>query len=134
MASLQAHLSVWIIKWRVKRKLRGVRDYRIARKILRPDPYKVPSNVRISSAQLNGVSGEWLDGPQSTNRVLLYLHGGGFFGCSAETHRPITASFARLPRSFRRPLYYFRRGRILPPPETPSELTLGGVPCSMATI
>ena len=95
MASLQAHLSVWIIKWRVKRKLRGVRDYRLARKILRPDPYRVPSDVRISPAELNGVSGEWVEGPQPTNRVLLYLHGGGYFGCSAETHRPITASFAR---------------------------------------
>ncbi|MGH9676801.1 MAG: alpha/beta hydrolase, partial [Candidatus Acidiferrum sp.] len=27
--------------------------------------------------------------------ALLYLHGGGYFGCSAETHRPITCSFAR---------------------------------------
>jgi acetyl esterase/lipase len=26
--------------------------------------------------------------------VLLYLHGGGYFACSAETHRPITAFFA----------------------------------------
>lgn len=94
MASLQAHLSVWIIKWRVKRKLRGVRDHLIARKILRPDPYKVPSDVRISPAELNGVSGEWVEGRQPTKRVLLYLHGGGYFGCSAETHRPITASFA----------------------------------------
>ncbi len=95
MASLQAHLAVWIIKWRVKRKLRGVRDYHLARKILRPDPYKVPSSVCISPAQLNGISGEWIEGPLSTNGVLLYLHGGGYFGCSAETHRPITVSFAQ---------------------------------------
>ncbi len=26
--------------------------------------------------------------------MLLYLHGGGYFGCSAETHRPITSFFA----------------------------------------
>jgi acetyl esterase/lipase len=26
--------------------------------------------------------------------VLLYLHGGGYFGCSAESHRPITVGFA----------------------------------------
>src|SRR5713226_8475142 len=79
MASLQAHLAVWIIKWRVKRKLRGVRDYHLARKILRPDPYKVPSSVCISPAQLNGISGEGIEGPLSTNGVLLYLHGGGLF-------------------------------------------------------
>ena len=25
---------------------------------------------------------------------MLYLHGGGFVGCSARTHRPLTAAFA----------------------------------------
>jgi acetyl esterase/lipase len=95
MASLQAYLSVWIIKWRVKRRLKGVRDYRRARQILRPDPYTVPSAVRISPAQLGGVSGEWVAGPGPGDIVLLYLHGGGYFGCSAETHRPITVAFAR---------------------------------------
>ena len=92
--SLQARLSVWIVKWRVKRRLKGVRDYRVARKILRPDPYKVPSAVQISPAPLGGVPGERLEGPSPGNTVLLYLHGGGYFGCSAESHRPITAFFA----------------------------------------
>jgi monoterpene epsilon-lactone hydrolase len=94
MASWQAHLSVWIVKWRVKRKLRGVRDYRMARKILRPDPYTVPAAVRISPAQVGGVAGEWVEGAPPTNTVLLYLHGGGYFGCSAASHRPITVGFA----------------------------------------
>jgi monoterpene epsilon-lactone hydrolase len=95
MASWQAHLSVWIIKWRVKRKLRGVRDYRVARKILNPDPYRVPADVRISPAQVGGVLGEWVEGTGATAAVLLYLHGGGYFGCSAQSHRPITVAFAR---------------------------------------
>lgn len=94
MASLQAHLAVWITKWRVKRRLKGVRDYRRARQILRPDAYKVPPTVHISPAQINGVPGEWVETSSASNGVLLYLHGGGYFGCSAETHRPITASFA----------------------------------------
>jgi acetyl esterase/lipase len=94
MASLQAHLAVWMIKWRVKRRLKGVHDYRLARQILRPDPIRVPATVRISPAKVNGVPGEWLEGPNPGNTVLLYLHGGGYFGCSAETHRPITISFA----------------------------------------
>lgn len=95
MASWQAHLSVWIVKWRVKRKLRGVRDYRIARKILRPDPYRVPPDVRITSAELGGVPGEWVEADSAAKIVLLYLHGGGYFGCSARSHRPITVGFAR---------------------------------------
>jgi len=92
--SLQARLSVWIVKWRVKRKLKGVRDYRIARKILRPDPYKIPSTIQISPAHLGGVPGERIEGPSPGDAVLLYLHGGGYFACSAETHRPITVYFA----------------------------------------
>lgn len=94
MASLQAHLAVWITKWRVKRRLKGVRDYREARAILRPERYNVPPSIRVTPAQLGGVPGEWLEGPTQSELVLLYLHGGGYFGCSAETHRPITAGFA----------------------------------------
>lgn len=94
MASWQAHLAVWVVKWRVKRKLRGVRDYRVARKILRPDPYKVPADVHISPAQVGGVPGEWVEGTGAPGAMLLYLHGGGYFGCSAKSHRPITVAFA----------------------------------------
>lgn len=94
MASLQAHLAVWFTKWRVKRRLRGCRDYRVARAILRPLPYKAPTSVRITAANVNGIPGEWLESPNSANTVLLYLHGGGYFGCSAETHRSITVWFA----------------------------------------
>lgn len=94
MASLQAHLAVWFTKWRVKRRLKGCRDYRVARKILRPIPIRVPSSVLITAASVNGSPGEWVESPVSTEAVLLYLHGGGYFGCSAETHRPITIWFA----------------------------------------
>lgn len=94
MASLQARIAVWIVKWRVKRRLKGVRDYRRARQILRPDPYKVPSSIRVTSAQLGSIPGEWVEGPHTGDITLLYLHGGGYFGCSAESHRPITVGFA----------------------------------------
>jgi epsilon-lactone hydrolase len=95
MASLQAHLAVWILKWRTKRRLKHCRDYRLARQILRPLPYKPPAAVRITNASLNGVPGEWVESPSSAqDLLLLYLHGGGYFACSAETHRPITAFFA----------------------------------------
>src|SRR5215472_6582701 len=95
MASFQAHLAVWILKWRTKRRLKHCRDYRLAREILRPLPYKPPAAVRITNASLNGVPGEWVESPSSSqDMLLLYLHGGGYFACSAETHRPITAFFA----------------------------------------
>lgn len=94
MASWQAHLAVWIVKWRVKRRLRGVRDYRVARKILYPDAYTVPATVRTSPAQVGGIPGEWVAGSGTTKSVLLYFHGGGYFACSAASHRPITVGFA----------------------------------------
>jgi epsilon-lactone hydrolase len=94
MASLQAHIAVWLTKWRVKRRLKNCRDYREARRILRPQPYNVPASVRITAAQVNGIPGEWVESQSPTDGILLYLHGGGYFGCSAETHRPITVWFA----------------------------------------
>lgn len=94
MASIQAHLAVWLAKWRIKRRLKGVRDHRRARAILKPDRYNVPASIRITPAQLGSVPGEWVEGPKSGELVLLYLHGGGYFGCSAVTHRPITVNFA----------------------------------------
>jgi epsilon-lactone hydrolase len=95
MASLQAHLAVWIIKWRVKRRLKGVRDHRVARRILRPGPFKVPADIRVTVAQLGGIPGEWVDGPHHNGTTLLYLHGGGYFGCSAREYRPISTFFAQ---------------------------------------
>ncbi len=95
MASIQAYIAVWITKWRIKRRLKGCRDYRVACKILRPLPFKTPAFLRITPSQMNGIPGEWIASPNSTDTVLLYLHGGGYFACSAETHRPITAWFAQ---------------------------------------
>jgi epsilon-lactone hydrolase len=94
MASLQAHLAVWMIKRRVKRRLKNCRDHRLASRILRPPPYKPPASVRFMNAEVGGIPGEWVESPGSAQDVLLYLHGGGYFACSAETHRPITAFFA----------------------------------------
>jgi len=95
MASWQAHIAVWVVKWRVKRKLRTARDLQESRKILRPEPYRTLDGVHISEAQIGGVPGEWVEVSENPSGTLLYLHGGGYFTCSAKTHRAITASFAR---------------------------------------
>ncbi|MGC2527146.1 MAG: alpha/beta hydrolase fold domain-containing protein [Candidatus Acidiferrum sp.] len=95
MASWQAHLAVWIVRRRVKRRLRGAPDYKWARKVLTPEPYTVPAAARISPAEVGGVPGEWVDVASTANSALLFLHGGGYFACSAKTHRPIAVGFAR---------------------------------------
>ena len=44
------------------------------------------------------VSGDWVDvAADSSPRAdlgVLYLHGGGYFFCSAQTHRPLTLGLA----------------------------------------
>jgi len=55
-----------------------------------------PVPVRILQVTLGGIPGEWVEsGPTTNAGVLLYLHGGGYFACSARTHRPFTTAFAR---------------------------------------
>jgi len=94
MASVQAHLAVWLVKWRIKRRLKGERDIFKAREILRPEPYKPPKSVSITPVSLGRIPGEKVEGPRSGTIAFLYLHGGGYFGCSAKSHRPVTCSFA----------------------------------------
>lgn len=59
----------------------------------------VPSNVRINRISLGPIWAEWVDAlrnePEANERVLLYLHGGGYIACSPVTHRNITMRLAR---------------------------------------
>ena len=96
MASLQAHLLVLFLKLRVKRKMHAQMDVLEARKTLSGIKHKVPPGLAATSDRVGGVAGEWLrrEG-RDTKGTLLYLHGGGYFACSPQTHRPITGGFAR---------------------------------------
>jgi acetyl esterase/lipase len=93
MASLQAHVVSWILKRRLKPKLAQAGDALTVRKLMRPEPAKIPPGVRITPQTVGGVPGEWVEA-QTSDLTLLYLHGGGYVACSAETHRPITIAFA----------------------------------------
>lgn len=56
--------------------------------------------MNIEKVDETGVGGEWLETENAEQRerqkTLFYIHGGGFVSCSARTHRPITATLARL--------------------------------------
>jgi len=95
MASWQAHLFTAFYKLTLKRRLKGQRDVAQVRKLFSPPPFSVPEGVRITPAEVGGVPGEWV-ATGAARGLLLYLHGGGYVACSAETHRPITCYFARL--------------------------------------
>jgi acetyl esterase/lipase len=93
MASLQAHVTTWILKRKLKPKLALAENALDVRRLLRPEPYKVPQSVRITPETVGGVPGEWVEAAASSP-TLLYLHGGGYVACTVVTHRPITAGFA----------------------------------------
>lgn len=64
---------------------------------------QLPSFVETRTADFGLFRGEWLrtgDGLRE-DRAMLYLHGGGYFTSSAESHRPLTW---RLSRAARRPV------------------------------
>jgi epsilon-lactone hydrolase len=93
MASLQAHVTTWILKRKLKPKLALAENALDVRRLLRPEPYKVPPSVRITPKTVGGVPGEWVEAAASSP-TILYLHGGGYVACTVATHRPITAGFA----------------------------------------
>jgi acetyl esterase/lipase len=95
MASIQAHIAVWLLKMRFKPSLARAKDAARVRKLMTPEPYRVPPGVTISLASVGGVRGEWVEGPAGNGVTMLYLHGGGYIACSAETHRPITVALAQ---------------------------------------
>ncbi|WP_051760015.1 alpha/beta hydrolase [Herbidospora cretacea] len=62
-------------------------------------PGLVPATVSIEQESFGACSGEWVRGSGHADsdfgeldegKVVLYLHGGGYFICSPVTHRPIT--------------------------------------------
>ncbi|OUS13294.1 hypothetical protein A9Q89_03310 [Gammaproteobacteria bacterium 53_120_T64] len=53
-------------------------------------------NVSVTPVDVDGTPGEWLDAPGvDSDRVLLYLHGGGYVIGSTATHRGLTASLSK---------------------------------------
>ena len=96
MASWQTRLLVLVLRIYVKPKNRGEMDVLKARAMLGKVKPKVPRGTTATTAESGGVTGEWMrptDG--ETAGTLFYLHGGGYFACSPQTHRAITGGFAR---------------------------------------
>jgi monoterpene epsilon-lactone hydrolase len=56
----------------------------------------VPDDIQVESVDANGVPAEWVVPPDAANdRVILYLHGGGYVIGSLNTHRSLVAAIAR---------------------------------------
>ena len=101
MPSALAWLSTFYARRVVKPALGDLSDVRRVRRVFNAR-LPAPSGVRFEPAVMGGIPGEWVRAKNATHqatgsapRTMLYLHGGGFVGCSPRTHRPITAAFAR---------------------------------------
>lgn len=101
MASLRAHLFDLMVRLGVKTRLGRRPDIARIRAVFGQKGFPPSPLAIFTPGRLGGVSGEWVrstrrppeDGPEHPR--LLYLHGGGFVGCSPLTHRTITGAFAR---------------------------------------
>jgi acetyl esterase/lipase len=56
---------------------------------------KLPKNISSEQIQINAINAEWIipEGHEE-NKILLYIHGGGFISGSCLTHRMHVAKFA----------------------------------------
>lgn len=101
--SLQARILTRLIKLVVKRWPRGDYEKLVirARRVLelpKWTSFLFLLDVTCEEVQGTDLCGEWVvpDENLREENVLLYLHGGGYVSCSPQTHRPITATLARL--------------------------------------
>ncbi len=57
---------------------------------------KLEQDVQIMNVDAGGCPGEWVSTNKSTkNRVVLYLHGGGYVAGSTKTHRGMSSQICR---------------------------------------
>lgn len=96
MASWQARTTSFVLRHWFKPRLARTRDVLAARKVMSGgSPMPAPRGAQATAATVGGIAGEWMtaDGVP-TVATLLYLHGGGYFACTPQTYRAVTASFA----------------------------------------
>jgi monoterpene epsilon-lactone hydrolase len=96
MASWQAKTTSFVLRHWFKPRLARTPDALSARKVMSGGPaMPAPRGARIEPGSVGGIAGEWLIADSvPTIATLLYLHGGGYFACTPQTYRAVTASFA----------------------------------------
>ncbi|MCM3726955.1 alpha/beta hydrolase [Neobacillus cucumis] len=102
MPSFQSYFFEKAIKLSVKRAVKkGVRPKGIVeqREMLDTAASKIgrlPKNCQVVPLEIEGLYAEWLTtGIPLPDKVILYLHGGGYALCSANTHRPLSARIGK---------------------------------------
>jgi len=103
-ASWRAHLVHWLVAARMRpHALRPIDPQWVRANMGKPRGARrllaASTGARFDVRPPTGAwpGGEWAGSPEAgaTTPVLLYLHGGGFIGCSPETHRSLVGSLVR---------------------------------------
>jgi monoterpene epsilon-lactone hydrolase len=99
--SIQAVIANMVLRWQFKRKGRGPIDVHKVRHVINKAAKRYPAppaDIKHTPVAAKGASGlcaaEWLS-VAKPQRTVLYFHGGGYFFCGLETHRPACAYLAR---------------------------------------
>ena len=95
MASWQAHVLDALLRVTIKRQLKNNTDIASVRATLGGGGMPAPKGVSFRAGIVGDVPGEWASATAEGAPTLLYLHGGGYFACSPQTHRPVTWWFAK---------------------------------------
>ncbi|MCL6573294.1 MAG: alpha/beta hydrolase fold domain-containing protein [Bacillus sp. (in: Bacteria)] len=57
---------------------------------------KLPKDCKVESIKIEGMYAEWISNEASmSDKVILYLHGGAYEFCSANTHRPLASGISQ---------------------------------------
>ena len=57
---------------------------------------RLPSKTKVEKITLNSISAEWVYAYEAhEDRIILYLHGGGYNVCSPNTHRELAARISK---------------------------------------
>ena len=99
--SIQAVIANMVLRWQFKRRGRGPIIVGKVRHVVNkgakhyPPP---PAEIKHTPVPANSAAGlcqaEWLS-VANPQRTVLYFHGGGYFFCGLETHRPCCAYLAK---------------------------------------
>lgn len=99
--SIQATLTNLVLRYQFKRAGRGPLNVHKARHMVNkmarryPPPPRDVTHTPVAAQPASGLcAAEWLS-VTHPHRTVLYFHGGGYFFCGLDTHRPTCAYLAR---------------------------------------
>jgi len=97
MQSIRSRIVHYLLRYLVRPRLSAELDIPGQRRMMekRGRLIGVPKGTEVRTVNAGGVKAEWVSAPDSAaDRVVLYLHGGGFALGSAATHRNLAARLA----------------------------------------